>query len=78
MTSMYHSLTKEHPWVEHLTSLSKRGVGALSSVAAFNHERAPMSCLPDALKVSNWTNNDVHWSQQRLQSQEPDGTQHSE
>ena len=55
MTSMYHSLTKEHPWLEHLTSLSKRGVGALSSVAAFNHERAPMSSLPDALKVSNWT-----------------------
>ena len=29
-------------WVEHFTSLSKRGVGALSSASAFNHKRAPM------------------------------------
>ena len=41
--------------MEHLTSLSKRGVGALSSVAAFNHKRAPMSCLPNALKVVGQT-----------------------
>ena len=26
----YHNVAKEHPWAEHLTSLSKRGVGALS------------------------------------------------
>ena len=32
-------------WAEHLTSPSKRGVGTLSNVSAFNHERAPMSCL---------------------------------
>ena len=30
-------LQKEHPWVEHLTSLSKRRVGALSSVSTLNH-----------------------------------------
>ena len=30
-------LTREHPWAEHLTSLSKRGVGTLSSVSIFNH-----------------------------------------
>ena len=30
---------KERPWAEHLTTLSKSGVGTLSSVAAFNHER---------------------------------------
>ena len=36
---------KELSWAEHLTSLPKRGVGALLSVSAFNHERAPMSCL---------------------------------
>ena len=40
-----HSLTKERPWVEHLTSPPKRGVGSLLSVSAFNHEKAPMSCL---------------------------------
>ena len=28
----YHSLTREGPWVEHLTSLSKRGMGALLNV----------------------------------------------
>ena len=44
--------------MEQLTSPSKRGVGALSSVSAFNHERAPMSCLQrlDALEANNWTN----------------------
>ena len=29
----YRSLAKEHPWVEHLTSLPKRGVGALLYVS---------------------------------------------
>ena len=29
--------------MEHLTSLPKKGVGALSSVSTFNHKRAPMS-----------------------------------
>ena len=33
-----HSLEKECPWMEHFTSLPNRGVGALSSVFAFNHE----------------------------------------
>ena len=28
-----------------LTTLPKRGVSALSSVAAFNHERAPKLCF---------------------------------
>ena len=41
----YPSLLKKGPWAEHLTSLPKRGVGALSTVSTFNHERAPMSCL---------------------------------
>ena len=27
-----HSLAKEHPWVEYLTSSTKRGVSALPSV----------------------------------------------
>ena len=35
---MYHSLAKELPWVEHLTSLPNRGLGALLSVSTFNHE----------------------------------------
>ena len=42
---MYHSFTKECPWGEHLTSLQKRIVDALSNVSAFNHERVPISCL---------------------------------
>ena len=35
------------------------------------HKRAPMSCLQqlNALEVINWTNNDVQWSHQWLQSQ---------
>ena len=53
---MYCILTKELPWVEHLTSLPRRGVGVVLSVSAFNHERAPMSCLQqfDALEANNY------------------------
>ena len=35
----------------------------------FNHERVRMSCLLDALKANNCTNNNVHQSHQRLRSQ---------
>ena len=42
---IYCGLAKRCPWAEHLTKLQKRGVGALSSVSAFNHKRALMSCL---------------------------------
>ena len=45
-------LPKKGPWAEHLTSPQKRGVGALSTVSAFNHERAPTSCLQRDLKPS--------------------------
>ena len=65
----YRSLAKECPWAEHLISLLKRGVGALSSVSTFNnYERVPMSCLQqiDALKENNWT---VQHSCQQLWSQ---------
>ena len=54
---MYRSLPKKSPWVEHLTSLPKRGVSTLSTVSAFNYERAPTSCLQqlDALEANNCT-----------------------
>ena len=45
MYSNYHSLQKKSLWAEHFTSLPKRGVGALSTVSAFNHKRVPTSCL---------------------------------
>ena len=50
---IYHSLTKKGPWAEHLTSLPKRDV--LSTVSAFNHERAPTLCLQwlEAFKANN-------------------------
>ena len=40
------------------TGLPKKGVGALLSGSAFNHERAPMSCLQqlDALVENKWYN----------------------
>ena len=47
----YHTFAKECPWVEYLTSLSKRGVSTLSSISAFNHERALLSC---PLEANNW------------------------
>ena len=38
--------SQECPWVEHLTSLPKRGVGViLSGVSAFNYKKAPTSYL---------------------------------
>ena len=63
---MYCILTKELPWVEHLTSLPRRGVGVVLSVSAFNHERAPMSCLQqfDALEANNYN---VQWNNQHLE-----------
>ena len=66
----YHSLAKKGPWAEHLTSLPKRGMGALSIVSAFNHERAPTSCLQwlEALEANNCTQNNVQRNHQRLQS----------
>ena len=71
-TNQYHSLSKKSPWVEHLISLPKRGVGALSTVSALtDHERAPMSCLQQlkALEANNCTQNNVQWpNHQRLWS----------
>ena len=40
---------------------AKEGVGTLSTVSAFNHERAPMSCLQrlKALEANNCTQNNI-------------------
>ena len=50
--SLYCSLPKKGPWAE------QKGGGA------FNHERAPTSCLErlKALKANNWTQNNVQWN----------------
>ena len=57
----YCSFAKERPWAEHLSSLPKRVVGALSGVSILNYESPPMSCLQwlDASEATNWT----IWSQ---------------
>ena len=67
---LYHSLVKKGPWAEHLTSLPKRGVGTLSTVSAFNHERVPTSCLQwlEALEANNWMQNNVQRNHQGLRS----------
>ena len=36
------SLCSQCPWAEYLTSLPERGMGTLSSVSTFGHERVPM------------------------------------
>ena len=48
----------------------RRGVGALSTVSAFRHERAPTSCLQrlEAPEANNWTQNNVQRNHQRLRS----------
>ena len=70
MFNLYHSLSIEHPWAEHLTSLPKRWVIALSTVSAFNQERAPTSCLQwlEPLEANNWTQNNVQRNHQCLRS----------
>ena len=70
------SLTKKGSWAEHFTSLPKREVGALSTVSAFNHRKAPTSCLQrlDALEAKKQRTTE---SPAALKSS-PDGTQHSE
>ena len=50
---------KEHSWVEHFTSLPKKGVGALLSVVTFSHERTPMWCCLRALEANSWTNDNA-------------------
>ena len=62
--TLYHSLAKKGPWAEHLASLPKWGVGTLSTVSTFNHERAPTSCLQQLEP----TQNNVQRNHQRLQS----------
>ena len=44
---------------------AKEGMGALLSVPAFNHERAPMYAYSDSLPTNSlkyWTNNDIQRS----------------
>ena len=68
--NIYRSLAKKGPWTEHLTSLPKRGVGVLLTVSAFNHERAPTSCLQrlEALEANKCTQNNLQRNHQRLRS----------
>ena len=37
---------KEHPWAEHLTSPSKRGVGTLSNDSAFKTTKEHQDLMP--------------------------------
>ena len=47
--NQYHGLTKERPWAEHLTSLPRRVVCALSSVSALIHEEDLCHVYSDSL-----------------------------
>ena len=46
----------------------KSAKGALSTVSAFNHERAPTLCLQWLKALEAWTQNNVQWNNQRLRS----------
>ena len=50
------SLAKECPWAVKLTSLSKNGLGAFSSVY-FNHEGVPVSCLQSSKHITGQKKN---------------------
>ena len=75
---MYHSLAKKGPWVEHLTSLPKRGVGALSTVSAFSHERVP-TFYNDSKPSKQIIGHKITYTESPAASKSShDGTQHSE
>ena len=76
----YRSLTKERPWAKHLTSLPKRGVGALSSVPHFATKERPCYVYSNSMPSKQIIGkNNVQWSCQHLQSQVLMAhTQHSE
>ena len=61
---------------------AKEGVGTLSNVSTFNHERAPipMSCLQllNAIEANIWTNNNIQTEPLAASKSSPDSTQHSE
>ena len=60
MCSNYHSLPKKDPWAENLTSLPKRRVGALLTVSAFNHKRAPTSATERSQNVPHHAQQPKH------------------
>ena len=49
---IYCSLVKEHPWAEHLTSMPKRGMGALLNATTFSHKRESMYAYNDSLPTN--------------------------
>ena len=46
-------------------STKEKGMGALSSVSVFNHERVCLKGL-NALEANNWRNSSIQWNQQWL------------
>ena len=67
--SLLMSLT-QYTVVSRTLQVCQRGGWALLTVSAFNHERAPTSCLQrlEALKANNWTQNNVQQNHQQLRS----------
>ena len=57
---------KKHLWAEHLTTLPKRGVGALSSVFAFDQWKSAHVCLQWCESLSR-----LRWQQVNNNQQEP-------
>ena len=45
--NLYHSLSKKGPWAEYLTSLPKRGLGALSTVSHLTMKEFPRHVYSD-------------------------------
>ena len=68
MPCMYNSLTRECPWAEHLTSLPKRGVGALLSVSAFTTKECPCHAYMPLKQIIGPTITYVQQNHQRLWS----------
>ena len=66
----YCSLAKECPWAEHLTSLPKRGLGALLSVSTFTTKERPCHVYSklDDHTANNLRNSSVQWNHQWLRS----------
>ena len=72
-------LVERVPWAEHLTSLPKRGVGALSSVSHLTTKECPCHVYSNLMPLKQTIGQTVMYNGTISSFEvESDGTQHSE
>ena len=74
---LYRHLVKERPWVEHLTSLPKRGVGAMLSVSHLSTKVRPWHVYSNSRPSNQITGQTITSNRTSIRLLH-DGPQHSE